>query len=214
MASHAQLDNLPVSLSFTLERLEYAISADVAWAPGFEDSSSLSFVVPPTSALGVVDIPIPLRVYPPTPVVDKHAIVVPERPAHPTLAALRAYRYELLYSYARAAQDHVTLSFTYNQLAMDEPVPRAATDSTLDHALAQYASIAPALDEALAALPSLAPGDSSSVRAKAGGHRGQDVRRSGHRRRGGVATWQATTAAALPAASTVVRLTSDVAGNP
>ncbi len=170
IASHAQYANLALSLSFPLGQLEYAISTPAPWAAGYEESDWLSFILPPTGSVGTVDIPIPLRAYPTPPTVDDHQIVpAPSAPsAQPTLASIRAYTYELTYTYSRAAQDQMSLSVTYNQLTIDDPTAAASGTAAipdLAQCLAQYAAIAAPLNADLTTLAAAPTGPSAPTNA-------------------------------------------------
>ncbi|MEU6237969.1 hypothetical protein ABZ885_33825, partial [Kitasatospora sp. NPDC047058] len=149
VAAHAALD---LTLDFSGVQLEFGIEREVE---GYDRSDWLTFVTPLASGsppaldfdLGSPRVPLPLRAYPPMPILlDQHADV-------PTSAdrlddALH-WRYRFSVQHQSAEQDTLELRITYNQAPR---TPAAAPEDDLFSALAQYTAVSAPLLGLLAGL--------------------------------------------------------------
>ncbi|MGW0765444.1 LysM peptidoglycan-binding domain-containing protein [Streptomyces sp. NPDC002676] len=149
VAAHAALD---LTLDFSGVELEFGIEREIE---GYDRSDWLTFVTPLASGsvpalnfdLGAPRVPIPLRAYPPMPILlDQHADV-------PTSAAglgdALYWQYRFSVQHQSAEQDTVELRVIYNQLSR---TPAGAPDDDLFGALAQYTAVSAPLLGLLAGL--------------------------------------------------------------
>ncbi|MGW6916645.1 hypothetical protein ACWGB8_22890 [Kitasatospora sp. NPDC054939] len=148
-AAHAALD---LTLDFAGVELEFGIDRQ---AEGYDRSDWLTFVTPLVSGsppaldfdLGAPRVPIPLRAYPPMPILlDQHADA-PAPDAGLSDAPYWAYRFSV--QHQSAEQDTVELRVTYNR---PTPPPAAAPADDLFTALAQYTAVGAPLLRLLAGL--------------------------------------------------------------
>ncbi|MFD5621410.1 hypothetical protein, partial [Streptomyces yangpuensis] len=150
VAGHAALD---LTLDFGGVELEFGIAREVE---GYDRSDWLTFIAPLASGsppaldfdLGAPRVPIPLRAYPPMPILlDQHADV-------PTSAAGLSdalyWQYRCSVQHQSAEQDTVELQVTYNQPSR---TPGVAPADDLFGALAQYTAVSAPLLGLLAGLP-------------------------------------------------------------
>ena len=169
-ASSTALSNLTVQLSYQVNQLEYGIE-DVSWASGYQSSQWLTFLRPPTdAAIGMVDVPIPLRAYPVPPSVTGQQIVpfiaafiAGQDAGPPTLQQLRRYNYDYTFSTQRAAQDTVSTSQLQNTVLADGTTA-STPQNGLPAALAQYTAIRDGLEQDLALLTRVNPRQPVTVR--------------------------------------------------
>ncbi len=156
-SSDDQNSNIALRLAYQINELEYNIGS-VNFADRYQSSDWLAFIQPAIDdSIGVVDIPIPLRIYPVPPSITGQTIVQPTLPAAPTLKDLRTYSYQFTYSYQPADQDRLIDGVRYNVADIGPIATDAASSDQLAYALAQYASSAGALNQDLATLASLRP---------------------------------------------------------
>ncbi|WP_331765803.1 hypothetical protein [Embleya sp. NBC_00896] len=149
-AAHAALDLI---LDFAVLELEFGITPEIE---GYDRSDWLSFVTPIGSGsppaldfdLGAPRVPIPLRAYPPMPILLDHHALVPG-PAARLDEALH-WQYRLSVQHQSAEQDTVELRVSYNQSPSSTA---AAPDDDLFTALAQYTAVSAPLLGLLAGLP-------------------------------------------------------------
>ncbi|HEU0131220.1 MAG TPA: hypothetical protein VFQ85_09555 [Mycobacteriales bacterium] len=115
VAAHEELD---LTLDYTVVELEHDIAPEVE---GYERSDWLTFALPVRSGdpaalrvdLGSPRVPVPLRAYPPMPLLVEHAAVTPDTAA--TLDDAVHWRYRLTVRHQSAQQDRLRFRVTYNQ---------------------------------------------------------------------------------------------------
>ncbi|HEY7070009.1 MAG TPA: hypothetical protein VH479_07850, partial [Acidimicrobiales bacterium] len=137
--AHAGLD---LTLDFNVVELEFAIEPEIE---GYERSDWLSFVTsigdgsPPALRfeLGSPQVPLPLRAYPPMPLLVGHEAIVPTDPVD--LADAVTWRYEFELQHQSAEQDAVEFRVTYN--SGGSGAAGVAGDDDLFAALAQYTAV-------------------------------------------------------------------------
>jgi len=137
--AHAGLD---LTLDFSVVELEFGIAPEVE---GYERSDWLTFVSPVANGspsqlhldLGSPRVPLPLRAYPPMPLLVGHDAVVPTEPA--VLDDALHWRYEFALQHQSAEQDSVEFRVTFNQAG--SAVANALTDDDLFATLAQYTAV-------------------------------------------------------------------------
>ncbi|MEV7570168.1 LysM domain-containing protein [Streptomyces tanashiensis] len=150
VAAHTALD---LTLGFGGVELEFGIGPE---SEEYERSDWLTFLTPlasgsPTAVdfgLGAPRVPIPLRAYPPMPILLDHHAVVPHTVSR--LDEALHWRYRCAVQHQSAGQDTVELQVTYNQQA---PGPTAAPADDLFTALARYTAVSAPLLGLLAGLP-------------------------------------------------------------
>ncbi|MGW0748135.1 hypothetical protein [Streptomyces sp. NPDC002587] len=149
VAAHAVLD---LTLDFSGVELEFGIEREIE---GYERSDWLTFVTPLASGsvpalnfdLGAPRVPLPLRAYPPMPILlDQHADV-PTSAAELGDALYWQYRFSV--QHQSAEQDTVELQVTYNRPAR---TPATSSADDLFGALAQYTAVCSPLLGLLAGL--------------------------------------------------------------
>jgi len=136
VAAHAELD---VALAFRVVELEFAISPEI---DGYDKSDWLTFLTPLDNGspaaidinLGSPRIPLPLRAYPPLPLLVDHRAVVPTTAA--VLDDALHWRYQFALQHQSAEQDSIGFQVTFNQAA--GAGVRGGADDDLFAALAQY----------------------------------------------------------------------------
>ncbi|MCX4695674.1 hypothetical protein [Streptomyces sp. NBC_01408] len=150
VAAHAALD---LTLDFAGVELEFGIEGE---ADAYERSDWLTFVTPLASGspsaldfdLGAPRVPIPLRAYPPMPILlDQHADVPAKADG---LGDALYWKYRFSVQHQSAEQDTVELRVAFNESA-DTAVAAAADD--LFAALAQYTAVSAPMLGLLAGLP-------------------------------------------------------------
>ncbi|WP_145910071.1 LysM domain-containing protein [Kitasatospora viridis] len=150
VAAHASHD---LGLAYRGVELEFDIVREIE---GYERSDWLTFVTQLASGspeeldfdLGAPRIPIPLRAYPPMPILlDQQALV--DSTATELDRALR-WRYRCAVQHQSAEQDTIELRVSFNEPAAQ---PTAAALDDLFAAMAQYTAVATPLLGLLAALP-------------------------------------------------------------
>jgi hypothetical protein len=133
---------LDLTLGFRVVELEFGIAPEIE---GYEKPDWLTFVSPVFDGsppalhldLGSPRVPLPLRAYPPMPMLLGHEAVVPTEPA--VLVDALHWRYELALQHQSAEQDSVEFRVTYN--AGGAAVANALTDDDLFATLAQYTAV-------------------------------------------------------------------------
>lgn len=137
--AHAGLD---LTLDFSVVELEFGIAPEI---DGYERSDWLTFVSPIGSGspaqldldLGSPRVPLPLRAYPPMPLLVGHDAVVPTEPT--VLDEALRWRYEFALQHQSAEQDSVEFRVTYNRAG--SAVANALTDDDLFATLAHYSAV-------------------------------------------------------------------------
>lgn len=167
----AQRAKLLLNLDFAINELEYGIRA-VLGAGRYQASSWLTFVRPfeGDGAAGVateiaqVQVPIPLRAYPPPSVLAAQSGLASD-PGADRIPAARRWDYRFDVQTRKAAQDTDHLRVTFGERSgrtLD-----AAVRAELLRWLAAFVDAGPALKDDLARLPALAPGARDAVAAHA-----------------------------------------------
>ena len=170
----AEQARLLLDLEYVINELEYAIR-NVPGAGTYQASSWLTFVLPLDGSQGGVDvraqtrisqiqIPIPLRAYPPPSVLSgQSGIASHPGTDQPARAREWDYRYDVLTQKAAQDTDHLQVLFGERGLALQANV----VGSELMRWLAAYVEAAPELRDDLARLPQLQAGAYDAVPAYA-----------------------------------------------
>jgi LysM repeat protein len=161
--SPSRARKLFMNLNYAVNELEFDI-APVTGIDDYQASSWLTFALPITSPqpnIGPVEVPILLRGYPSSPILQsQEGIAAPVPPdTNPPLATLKSWEYEYTFEYLVAAQDEIYTTVTLTDVS-DVPSAAAQADPpplTLFEALAQFASNWSLLQDDLDLLPSMKP---------------------------------------------------------
>lgn len=152
----SRAESAVLDLHYEVDELEYDV-ATVPGTGGYQASAWLSFILPVDPSrlggdLGQVEIPIPLRAYPPTPTLLAQTAAISVEPP-PTVAAAKAWAYQTSYQHLTAAQDEVFVTAEFNLPVPDDLfMARAVSVDPLFDALAQFVAVQPALSTAMARL--------------------------------------------------------------
>jgi hypothetical protein len=152
VAAHAQLS---LDLDFSVVELEFDITPGTE---GYERSDWLTFLTPIGSGspdalsldLGSPIIPLPLRAYPPLPILVDHQAVVPSQAE--TLDEAVRWRYQFSLQHQSAQQDSIGFEVTFNSPSGD--AVGVTNDDDLFTKLAQYVGVSKPLLGLLAGLAS------------------------------------------------------------
>jgi LysM repeat protein len=161
--SPSRARKLFMNLNYAVNELEFDI-APVTGIADYQASSWLTFVLPITSPqpnIGPVELPILLRGYPSSPILQsQEGIAAPVPPdTNPPLATLKSWEYEYTFEYLVAAQDEIYTTVTLADVS-DAFLPAAQSDPpplTLFEALAQFVSNWSVIQDDLDLLPSMKP---------------------------------------------------------
>jgi hypothetical protein len=162
--SPATTKSLTLNLGFVVNQLECPLGPPNP-TTGYQGSDWLSFVLPfsgegatASTAIGQVEIPVPLRAYPALPTLLSQSGGFASPPA--SVADLRLWVYQLEFRHDRAAQDTDYFTVAFNQQPKDT-LGNGGYD--LAQALARFASVYPQVQQDLTLLPTLAPGATSTI---------------------------------------------------
>jgi LysM repeat protein len=154
VAAHEAIE---LALAYNVVEFEFRIVDEFE---GYEKSDWLKFVNPVASGappalsfnLGTPKVPLPLRAYPPMPILLDHNAVVPvDQPAPIPLDAAVKWRYRILLRQQTTEQDEIRLQVDYNTaLGFKDPGPSLNDD--LFGNLAQYTDAAGSLMSILGGL--------------------------------------------------------------
>ncbi|EXU63791.1 hypothetical protein Z951_34290 [Streptomyces sp. PRh5] len=150
---------LDLALDFTVKELEFGITPQIE---GYERSDWLTFLTPLHSGrpaalhfdLGEPRVPVPLRAYPPMPILLGHRALVPTSASQ--LDDAVRWRYQFSLQHQSVAQDTIEFRVAYNQSAQAVAATQA---EDLFAALAQYTTVATGLRGLLAGLRDREDGD-------------------------------------------------------
>ena len=156
---HSEVD---LTLDLALVEMEFGITPDIE---GYERSDWLTFVNQLGSGspealhieLGEVRVPVPLRAYPPMPILLDHRAIVPTSPSR--LDDAVRWRYQFSVQHQSAEQDTVECTVAFNQRALARA---AAQTDDLFAALARYTAVSAPLLDLLAGLIGWEPGDDAA----------------------------------------------------
>jgi len=164
-------EKLVLDLHYEVNELEFDITT-VPGTGGYQASTWLSFVLPLDPSrlggdLGQVEVPLPLRAYPPAPtLLEQNADVPPGPPAD--VPAAKQWAYRTSYGHVSAAQDEVFVACDFN-LPVPDPVldlGLSVSGDPLFDALAQFNAAWPDVQTALAGLLQLDGGASDPAMAQ------------------------------------------------
>jgi len=153
--SDAMFRNLYVTLDYSVNELEFDVT-DVAGISGYQASNWLTFALPVGGAsdaidgeIGLIDIPIPLRLYPSMPSAVAQS-GTPTNDGATTFPAIKEWDFAFSYLHQDSAQDTPHIEVTFNDTSS---YPRAMF-ATFDPfaTLAPFAAIYPRLQPGLAQL--------------------------------------------------------------
>lgn len=145
-SADASYRNLLLSMNYPLNSLEYNV-ASVPGIEGYQSSNWLTFINPLAISgsgynvdtdIGLIDIPIPLRFYPPLPTLTAQTWEASD-PQATTIAAAKEWSFDFSWEHQDAAQDSATITVLFNQ----KPTFGAlfAGNPALYEALAQFDSV-------------------------------------------------------------------------
>jgi hypothetical protein len=147
----SQARNVTLDMVYRRSNLQFGFST-IPGIPDYEASSWMAFVLQNgITELGEVTAPIPLRAYPPPPVLIGQSAAVPKPVplapgGNPALAEAKRWAFEFAYDYAAAEQDTVYSDVQFNVPGGSGPaLARGAQTLDLLGALLQFSSVSPAL---------------------------------------------------------------------
>jgi hypothetical protein len=167
--SPSRARKLFMNLNYAVNELEFDI-APVTGIDNYQASSWLTLALPITSPhpnIGPVEVPILLRGYPSSPILQsQEGIAAPVPPGrNPSLTTLKSWEYEFTFEYLVAAQDEIYTTVTLTDVS-DVSAPAAQADPpplTLFEALAQFTSNWSLLQDDLDLLPSMKPDSAANT---------------------------------------------------
>ena len=129
--------------------------------PGYEDSSWLTFILPPDEVyVGKLNIPVPLRVFPTPPSLIRQS-AEPDPDSLKSLEHIREWQYTYLYEHLDAAQDAIETVIHYNVMPTADGTGGEDAQNSLLVALANFRAVYPQLRPHLENLRDK-PGDDTS----------------------------------------------------
>jgi LysM repeat protein len=168
----ARYRSLFLELGYSVNELEFEVR-DVPAAGDYQNSAWLRFVVPLAKCefdgaldteLGQVDVPIPLRSFPLMPSLEQQVASAANPPEKTkTIAEAKRWQLDATFAHQSAAQDDMYLLVRYNtgSSVTLKPIP-----DKVFSALAQFASVWPAVQVDMAQLQSVAPSGNNDFLGK------------------------------------------------
>ncbi len=157
-----------LSLDYQVNQIEFDIHS-VAGVQGYQSSSWLSFIIAlenggtTDGAVGIAQIPIPLRGYPSPALIASQSATPPEPGGDPT-KTLAQWNYDFTVSRQFAAQDELTLSILFNQNSTNgTAAPATAKYAAVIQALAAFSSVWPAISNDLTQVPDIQNGQATKA---------------------------------------------------